>query len=97
MLEAEAPYRRRVVVPHALLLGVESHALADDRGLGACGAPDGVGHLEAHSQDAVGFEFGGAGAEGMFVVEFVAGGRALDVRRDVSAHVEALHGDGFAW
>lgn len=92
MPEPKTPYRRRKVISHALLLGVEAHALADDGGLGAVRAPDGEGHLEAHGEDAVGGELGGAVAEGVFLVELVAGGGALEVRGDVASHVEALHG-----
>lgn len=91
MSEAEAPDGRGVVVADALLLGVEAHALADDGGLGAVRAPDGEGHFEAHREDAVGAEFGGAGAEGVFAVEFVAGCGSFDVGWDVASHVEALH------
>lgn len=92
MPEPKTPHGRRKVVPHALLLGVEAHALADDCGLRAVRAPDGEGHLEAHGEDAVGGELGGAVAEGVFLVELVAGGCALEVGRDVASHVEALHG-----
>jgi hypothetical protein len=31
----------------------------------------------------------------VFFVEFVAGGGAFEVRRDVASHVEALHGGRF--
>lgn len=92
MAEAKAPDGRGVVVSRALLLGVEAHALADDCGLRAGRAPDGEGHLEAHGEDAVGGELGGAVAEGVLVVELVAGGGAFEVRGDVAPHVEALHG-----
>lgn len=92
MPKPKPPHGRRKVVSHALLLGVEAHALADDCGLRAVRAPDGEGHLEAHGEDAVGGELGGAVAEGVFLVELVAGGCALEVGRDVASHVEALHG-----
>lgn len=92
MAEPEAPDGRGEVVAHPLLLGVEAHALADDGGLGAVRAPDGEGHLEAHGEDAVRGELGGAVAEGVFLVELVAGGGAFEVRGDVASHVEALHG-----
>lgn len=92
MPEPKTPYRRRKVVSRALLLGVEAHALADDCGLRAVRAPDGEGHLEAHGEDAVGCELGGAVAEGVFLVELVAGGGAFEVWGDVASHVEALHG-----
>lgn len=92
MAETKAPDGRGVVVACALLLGVEAHALADDCGLRAVRAPDGEGHLEAHGEDAMGGELGGAVAEGVFVVELVAGGGAFEVGGDVASHVEALHG-----
>lgn len=91
--ESEAPYGCRVVVAYALLLGVEAHALADDGGLGARGAPYGVGHLEAYREDAVRRELGRSRSECVLLVESVAAGRPLDVRGDVAAHVEALHGE----
>lgn len=99
MAEAEAPYCGGVVAADAALLGVEAHALADDGGFRAGLAPDGEGHLEAYDEAAAGFgELGGTGAERVFMVEFVAADGALEVRRDVPAHVEALH-DGwmFEW
>lgn len=95
MAEAKAPDGRGVVAARALLLGVEAHALADDGGPGAVRAPDGEGHLEAHGEDAVGRELGGAVAERVFVVELVAGGGAFEVRGDVASHVEALHDGRF--
>ena len=64
MLHAERPYRRAVVVADFLLFGVEAHALADDGGFGAVGAPDGKGHFEAHGEDAL-VGFAGSVAEGM--------------------------------
>lgn len=42
-----------MVVSDLLLFGVEANTLADDCGLGARGAPDCEGHLEAHGQDAL--------------------------------------------
>lgn len=97
MAEAKAPDGRGVVASCALLLGVEAHALADDGGLRAGRAPDGEGHFEAHGEDAVGGELGGAVAERVLVVEFVAGGGAFEVGGDVASHVEALHGGRSFW
>lgn len=73
------------------LLGVEADALADNGGLGARGAPYGEGHFEAHGEDAVRGESGGAPAEGVLLVEFVGGRGAFDVGGDIASHVEALH------
>jgi len=53
-----------VIIPDLLLLGVEAHALADDGGFGAGGAPDGKGHFEADSEDALA-GLASAVAEGM--------------------------------
>ena len=96
MLESEAPDRRGVVVADLLLLGVEADALPDDVLRLAGGAPEGEGALEAHGQDALGFEFSRARAEGVPLtgggVEGGAG--AFEVGGDVAAHVEALHRGG---
>ncbi len=69
MLDRERPHGGSVVVPDFLLLGVETHALADEGRGRAVGAPDCEGHLEAHDEDAVGGELGGAGAEGVGFLE----------------------------
>ena len=91
MLEPELPDRRAVVVPDLLLLGVEPHALPDDGVRRARVAPDREGHFEADGLRAVFAQ----GAWGAFGVEAVAGGGAFEVRRDVAAHVEALHFGGW--
>lgn len=92
MAEAKAPYGRGVVVAYFFLFGVEADALADDGGLRAGGAPYGEGHFEADGEDALGGELGCAMAEGVFFMEFVGGGCAFEVWRDITSHVEALHG-----
>ncbi|KAF1733228.1 hypothetical protein CRV24_007127 [Beauveria bassiana] len=94
--EAEAPDGRRVVAPRGPLLGVESHALPDERRLRARCAPRGVGHLEAHREGAVGAQLGGARAESVLAVQRVAARGALVLGRHVLAHVEALHDGGWA-
>lgn len=102
MAHVEAPYGAGVVPAGARLPRVEPDALADDGGLGAGGAPDGEGHLEAHrlggdGRDAtvgvVAADGRGGGAGGAAPVEGV-GVRfgAFYVWRDVASHVEALHG-----
>lgn len=108
MLHTELPHGRGVVAARAPLLGVEPHPLPDQRRRGAVPAPHGEGHLEAHDQDAVRCEPGGARAERVFFVEGVAGGGGAVAagvagrggvveggRRDVPPHVEALHFGGW--
>lgn len=68
MLESETPDRRRIVVPHPLLLGVEPHPLTNDLFGRAGGAPDCEGAFEAHGEDSFGFKFPRAGAEGVSLV-----------------------------
>lgn len=99
MLEAKTPNRRRVVISDPLLLGVEPHALADDLlGLAGC-APDGEGAFEAHGQDAFRLQFARAPPERVpFARGRVGGAEPFEIRRDVAAHVEALHfGGGCGW
>lgn len=91
MAEAEAPYRRGVVVADLFLFGVEADALSDDGGPGARRAPYGEGHFEAHREDAMGGELRRALAEGVLLVKFVGRRGAFDVGRDMTSHVEALH------
>ena len=42
-----------MIVSDLLLLGIEAHALADDGGFGASGAPDGEGHFKANGENAL--------------------------------------------
>lgn len=90
MFEPERPHGRTVVAAHFLLLRIEAHALADD-GLGVAGrAPDGEGTFEAHGLH--GAAVGGAFSVGGFLAgRLIKGFQADEVRRDVAAHVEALH------
>ena len=90
MLEPKLPDRRAVVIPDLLLLGVEAHALPDDGVRFARVAPDREGHFEADGLRAVFAQSTWCA----LCVEAVAGGGAFEVRRDVAAHVEALHFDG---
>lgn len=53
MLHPKAVDGCGVVVANSLLFGIETDALTDDGGFGACGAPDGEGHFEADGQDAL--------------------------------------------
>ena len=66
MFHPETEYGRGMVIAHFLFLGVETDALTDDGGFGACGAPDCKGHLEADGEDAL-TGFTGARTEGMSV------------------------------
>lgn len=95
MLESEAPNRRREVIPGLLFLGIEPHTLADDLLRLAGRAPDMEGAFETHGEDAFGFEFPRAGAEGVrFAGGGVGGSCAFEVGWDITAHVEALHSGG---
>lgn len=93
MAETKRPDGRRVVAAGPTLLGVEAHPLPNDGGLGAGCAPNGVGHLEAHGEGAVGAQLGSACTEGVLVVKPVAADCALMLWGHVLAHVEALHDD----
>ena len=55
MLHPERIDRGAEVIPDLLLLGIEADTLADDRWLGACGAPDGKGHFEADGEDSLAY------------------------------------------
>lgn len=55
-----------MVVTRFLLLGIETDTLADDSGLGACGAPDRIRHFEADGEDALA-SFTSTRTEGMSV------------------------------
>lgn len=87
MLHAEGIDGSGVVVAHFLLLSVEAHALADDGGFRAGGAPDRKGHFEADGQDTLGDVFG-TRAEGVaFSGGLVGVEYAFLVGGNVAAHV----------
>lgn len=90
MFHAEAIYRRRVIVSNLLLLGIKSHALADDGGSGAVHAPDGIWHLEADGKNPLG-DFVSASTEGVLSVKLVAADDTLLVGGDIASHIETLH------
>lgn len=96
MFHPERPYRRGVVVSDLFLFGIEAHALPDyDFAFALWGsAPYSEGELEADGEDAGGDVFG-ARAEG--VGGFVEGWGVVGIRRIVSAHIEALHGEWWWW
>jgi hypothetical protein len=87
-LEPKTPYRRRMKIPHLLLLGVVTYPLADM--LVAGPAPDVVGHLEADDEDPLG-EFVCTTAEGVCACHLVDVGFAIVVGGVV--FVEGLHLD----
>ena len=66
MFHPKAKNGSGVVIADFLFLGVEANTLADDGRLRASTAPDGKGHFEADSQNALA-RFAGASAEGMSV------------------------------
>jgi hypothetical protein len=95
--EAKAPDGGCVVVAYFFLFGIESNSLAYNGGLRAGGTPYGEWHLEADGEDAVRGKFGCAMAERMFFVYFVGRLCPFEVGRDISPHVEALHGGRVLW
>lgn len=86
MLHPEAVNRRRMIVTHLFLLGVEADALADDSGFGAGGAPDRERHFEADCEDAL-TRLACTRAECMLARKLVGGGSAFVLRRDITSHV----------
>lgn len=75
-----------MIISNFLLLGVETNALADDSGFGAGSAPDRERHLEADCEDAL-TGFACARAEGVLASEFVGGGGAFVLWRDITSHI----------
>ena len=86
MFHTEAVDRRGVVVADFLLLGIEPYTLAYDGGLRTGGAPNGEGHFEADSQDALAC-FACAGAESMFACKLVRRGGAFVLRGHIAPHI----------
>lgn len=92
MLEPKAPNGTAEVHARFLLLGVEPHTLTDDLLWFAVRTPNRERAFESHGEDALGFQFTGAGTQGVaFTGGGVRGDEAFEVGRDIASHVEALH------
>lgn len=90
MLHSKAVYRRAVVIPDFLFLGIEPDTLPDDRGFWTRGAPDWKGHFKSDCENAK-MDFGCTSAESVLARDLVVRHDALQLWRDVPSHVEALH------
>src|SRR5207237_567775 len=90
MFHSKTVYWRRVIIPDFLFLGIETYPLSNYRWFRTGGAPYWKGHFESNREDALGY-FVRSSSQGMFSMQFVTRDKSLLVRRDISAHVEALH------